>query len=84
MSVHPQAMASAHDHGAKGDPHVAPGEIAVGVVIGRASENFDFFVYGIASALVFPRVFFPFVDDLTGALYSFAIFALAFVMRPLP
>ena len=83
MSVHPQAMASTHDHGAKGDPHVAPGEIAVGVVIGRASENFDFFVYGIASALVFPRVFFPFVDGLTGALYSFAIFALAFVVRPL-
>ena len=83
MSVHPQAMASTHDHGAKGNPHVAPGEIAVGVVIGRASENFDFFVYGIASALVFPRVFFPFVDGLTGALYSFAIFALAFVVRPL-
>src|SRR5436305_974366 len=27
---------------------VAPGDIAVGVVIGRASEYFDFFVYGIA------------------------------------
>ncbi len=68
MSVHPEAMAYPHDHGAKGTPHVAPGEIAVGVVIGRASENFDFFVYGIASALVFPRVFFPFADELTGAL----------------
>jgi MFS family permease len=83
MSVHPDALSSAHDHGAKGSHEVAPGEIAVGVVIGRASENFDFFVYGIASALVFPTVFFPFADRLTGALYSFALFALAFVVRPL-
>ncbi len=62
---------------------VAPGDIAVGVVIGRTSENFDFFVYGIASALVFPTVFFPFAEPLQGALYSFAVFALAFVARPL-
>ena len=33
---------------------VAPGDIAVGVVIGRTSEYFDYFVYGIASVLVFP------------------------------
>ena len=74
--------ASTHDHGAKAHPDVAPGEIAVGVVIGRASEYFDFFVYGIASALVFPAVFFPFVAPLEGTLYAFAIFALAFVARP--
>lgn len=61
---------------------VAPGEIAVGVVIGRASEYFDFFVYGIASVLVFPAVFFPFLSPLEGTLASFAIFALAFVSRP--
>lgn len=62
---------------------VAPGDIAVGVVIGRASEYFDFFVFGIASVLVFPALFFPFVDRLTGTLYAFALFALAFVVRPL-
>jgi MFS family permease len=62
---------------------VAPGEIAVGVVIGRASEYFDFFVYAIASVLVFPSVFFPFADHLTGTLYAFAVFALAFVARPI-
>ena len=39
------------------DAQLAPGDIAVGVVIGRASEYFDFFVYGIASVLVFPAVF---------------------------
>jgi len=64
------------------DTAIAPGDIAVGVVIGRASEYFDFFVYAIASALVFPSVFFPFADRLEGTLYSFAIFALAYIARP--
>lgn len=67
-------------HAHRGD--VAPGEIAVGVVIGRASEFFDFFVYAIASVVVFPKLVFPFVDPLKGTLYSFAIFALAFIARP--
>ena len=62
---------------------VAPGEIAIGVIIGRMSEFFDFFVYAIASVLVFPQLFFPNVDRLTGTLYAFAIFALAFLARPI-
>ncbi|WP_159597491.1 MFS transporter [Starkeya nomas] len=64
------------------EEHVQPGEIAVGVVIGRASEFFDFFVYAIASVVVFPKLVFPFTDALTGTLYSFAIFAFAFIARP--
>jgi MFS family permease len=62
---------------------VAPSDIAVGVVIGRASEYFDFFVYGIASVLVFPAVFFPNAGPLEGTLRAFALFALAFFVRPL-
>ena len=65
------------------DEELAPGDIAVGVVIGRASEYFDFFVFGIAAVLVFPHVFFPFVDTLTGTLYAFLVFALAFLVRPI-
>jgi MFS family permease len=61
---------------------IAPGEIAVGVVIGRASEYFDFFVYAIASVLVFPSVFFPFEQRLEGMLYAFLIFSFAFIARP--
>ena len=64
-------------HGAR------PGEIAIGVILGRTSEFFDFFVYAIASVVVFPKLVFPYVDALTGTVYSFAIFALAFVARPL-
>ena len=44
----------------------SPTDIAVGVVIGRSSEFFDFFVYAIASVLVFPRVMFPFAEPLDG------------------
>ncbi|RVU06305.1 MFS transporter [Novosphingobium umbonatum] len=61
---------------------VSPGEIAIGVIIGRTSEFFDFFVYAIASVLVFPSFFFPFVDRYTGTLLSFALFPLAFMARP--
>jgi MFS family permease len=61
---------------------VRPGDIAIGVIIGRTSEFFDFFVYAIASVVVFPKLIFPYVDALTGTLYSFAIFSLAFVARP--
>ena len=65
------------------DTHkVAPGEIAIGVIIGRTSEFFDFFVYAIASVLVFPKLVFGFTDPLTGTLWSFAVFALAFMARP--
>lgn len=62
---------------------ISPGEIAIGVIIGRTSEFFDFFVYAIASVLVFPLLVFPYVDRLTGTIYSFAIFGVAFVARPI-
>ena len=39
---------------------VNPGEIAIGVIIGRTSEFFDFFVYAIASVIVFPKLVFPY------------------------
>ena len=65
------------------DHKVAASEIAIGVIIGRTAEYFDFFVFAIASVVVFPKVFFPFAQPLTATLYSFAVFALAFVARPI-
>jgi MFS family permease len=62
---------------------VSSAEIALGVVIGRTSEFFDFFVYGIASVIVFPALCFPTYDRLMGTTLSFAVFALAFIARPL-
>jgi MFS family permease len=67
----------------RGHSDVHPGEIAVGVIIGRTSEFFDFFVYAIASVLVFPRFVFPYMEAVPATLASFALFALAFVARPI-
>jgi MFS family permease len=73
------AYESAGDRG--GHPTSA-GEIAVGVVIGRTAEFFDFFVFAIAAVVVFPRTMFPFAEPLPALLWSFLLFALFFVARP--
>jgi MFS family permease len=78
-----QHRASPNAPRAAGASHVAPAEIATGVVIGRASEYFDFFTYGIASVLVFPAVFFSFAAPLQGLLYAFTVFSFAFIGRPI-
>lgn len=61
---------------------ITPSEVAVGVIIGRSSEYFDFFVFGIACVLVFPALVFPFLSPLDGTLMAFGVFALAFIARP--
>ncbi|QRP44771.1 MFS transporter [Amycolatopsis sp. FDAARGOS 1241] len=50
---------------------------------GTVVEWYDFFLYGTASALIFPSLFFPSANSLTGSLLSFATFATGFVARPL-
>lgn len=50
---------------------------------GTALEWYDFFLYGTAAALVFPAVFFPGDDPLTGILLSFAVYATGFLARPI-
>ena len=52
-------------------------EVVTTVIMSRVTDFFGFFVYGIASALVFPRLFFPSFDQVTGTLLSFAIFLAA-------
>lgn len=58
-------------------------DVIITVVMARVTDFFGFFVYAIASALVFPAVFFPHLDPLTGTLWSFALFSLAFIARPI-
>ena len=77
-SLERDAQAIHDQHG-----RIRPGEIAIGVIIGRAGEFFEFFTYAIASVLVFPALVFPFVDRLTGTLYAFALFGVAFAARPI-
>ena len=57
-------------------------EVVTTLVMARVTEFFGFFVYAIASVIVFPEFFFPNFDPVTGALLAFAIFPLGFVVRP--
>lgn len=68
---------------AGGKHSVHPSDIAIGVIIGRISEFFDFFVFAIASVLVFPQLVFSFAEPYQAMIYSFAIFSLAFIARPI-
>jgi len=63
--------------------HVTIDDVITTVVMARVTDFFGFFVYAIASALVFPTVFFPHLDPVTGTLWSFALFSLAFLARPI-
>ncbi len=55
----------------------------VASTLGTTLEWYDFNLYGLAAALVFPRLFFPDASALVATLASFATFAVGFVARPL-
>ncbi|MBG0819190.1 MHS family MFS transporter [Planomonospora sp. ID91781] len=59
------------------------GKIVGASLIGTTIEWYDFFLYGSAAALVFPALFFPKSDPLTGTLLAFLTYAVGFVARPL-
>ncbi len=78
-----KAPSGAHSIAGSGPSHhISASDIAVGVIIGRTSEFFDFFVFAIASVIVFPQRIFAFADPLTGTLLSFLVLAVAFIARP--
>jgi len=65
---------------------VAPSSVRrviVASLIGTSLEWYDFFIYGIAAALVFNKLFFPSFDPLVGTLLAFTTFAVGFVARPI-
>ncbi|MEU0478475.1 MFS transporter [Streptosporangium sp. NPDC006013] len=59
------------------------GKIVGASLIGTTIEWYDFFLYGSAAALVFPKLFFPESEPLTGTLLAFLTYAVGFVARPL-
>lgn len=50
--------------------------------VGSALEWYDFFIYGMAAALVFGDLFFPKADPGVGTLLAFATFGVGFFARP--
>ncbi len=51
--------------------------------IGNTIEFYDFLLYGLASALIFGKIFFPTISPLAAMLASFATFGVGFIARPL-
>ena len=56
---------------------------AWGGLIGTALEQYDFVIYGTATAIVFNRIFFPNADPAVGIIAGFATYAVGFLARPL-
>jgi metabolite-proton symporter len=64
-------------------PRTAPATVLFASLIGTTIEFFDFYIYGTAAVLVFPRAFFPSSDPMAAMLQSLVTFALAFFARPI-
>ena len=57
-------------------------KVVAASMAGTTVEWYDFFLYGVAAALVFPAVFFPASDPAVGTLASLGTFAIGFIARP--
>lgn len=58
-------------------------KVALASMVGNATEWYDYFIYGTASALVFGQLFFPGQNPAIGTLLAFATFGVTFLVRPL-
>src|SRR5438876_1598427 len=58
-------------------------EAVIASTVGTTIEWYDFFLYGTAAALVFPKLFFPTFDPFLGQLLAFSTFTAGFIARPL-
>jgi hypothetical protein len=52
-------------------------------VVGTTIEWYDFFLYGTAAALIFPKLFFPGSDPYIGVLLAFGTQFGGFAARPI-
>jgi metabolite-proton symporter len=63
-------------------PRTPVARVVAASFVGTAIEWYDFFLYGTAAALVFPRLFFPTADPFAGTMAAFATYAVGFLARP--
>jgi metabolite-proton symporter len=58
-------------------------KVVAASMAGTTVEWYDFFLYGVAAAVVFPAVFFPSSDPAVGTLLALGTFAIGFIARPI-
>ncbi|MER7399747.1 MFS transporter, partial [Streptomyces sp. NPDC000151] len=58
-------------------------KVATAAALASAVEWYDYFVFGIAAALVLGHAFFPSGSQVAGVLAAFATFAVGFLARPI-
>jgi MFS transporter, MHS family, shikimate and dehydroshikimate transport protein len=58
-------------------------KVAFASLIGTTVEWYDFYIYGTAAALVFPKLFFPSFSPGAGLLAALSTYAVGFAARPL-
>ena len=66
------------------EPHLSksPRRAAVSAWIGSAVEFYDFYIYGTAAALIFPKLFFPSGNPTAATIAWLATFGVAYLARP--
>jgi metabolite-proton symporter len=62
--------------------HIQLRRAVIASTIGTTVEWYDFFLYSIATPLVFAKLYFPHADPLVGTLEAFTIYAVGFAARP--
>jgi MFS family permease len=58
-------------------------KVALASAAGTTIELYDFLIYGTASAVALPKLFFPAGDPTVATLLAFATFGVGFLVRPL-
>ena len=59
-------------------------KVATTSLAGTSSEWYDFFIYGTAAALIFPKAFFPSdMPEMVALIAAFGTFAVGFIARPI-
>src|SRR6185437_8148770 len=67
---------------AEATPTKLPKRAALVSFVGSMLEYYDFFIYGTAAALIFPKVFFANVDPSTATLLALLSFGIGYIARP--
>ncbi len=83
MTLDPHGAAGAQTATGTAEHRRQVRKAALASTVGTTIEWYDYFLYGTASALVFPSVFFPHQSHYVGQLESFATYFVGFAARPI-